>query len=115
MKFIIFASMTLYFLSCGGLQAAAKRDLQFENESVKVWKTTILPQDNLKMHRHDHDRIVIGLKGGKLIKIEASGEKSDLIFETHKAYWLEKDPAGKLHGDFNPSNQSIEVMVIEFK
>ena len=67
------------------------------------------------MHRHDSARVVVGLKGGKLEKIEEDGSSSDLLFETHKAYWLEADPKGKLHGDINSSKESIEVMVIEFK
>lgn len=91
------------------------RVLQFENETVKVWKTTIYPDQGLKMHRHENDRIVVGLKGGTLKKIEQSGEISDLIFETGQAYWLEKDPVNTLHADINESHDPIEVMVIEFK
>jgi len=97
------------------LFAETKRELQFENDKVKVWKTTIPPNDKLKMHRHDHARVIVGLQGGKLEKIEETGEKSDLIFETGKAYWLEKDPVGELHGDINVSSKPVEVMVIEFK
>ena len=95
--------------------AESKKELQFENEKVKVWKTTIPPQDQLKMHRHDHARVIVGLKGGHLKRIEESGEKSDLIFKSGKAYWLEKDPEGQLHGDINISSLPVEVMVIEFK
>lgn len=95
--------------------AESKRELQLENDKVKVWKTTIPPNDKLKMHRHDHSRVVVGLKGGKLERIEETGKKSDLIFESGKAYWLDKDPEGQLHGDVNVSSSDVEVMVIEFK
>lgn len=95
--------------------AESKRELQFENEKVKVWKTTIPSHDKLKMHRHEHARVVVGLKGGKLERVEEDGKKSDLIFETGKAYWLLADPEGQLHGDVNVSSHPIEVMVIEFK
>jgi len=91
------------------------RVLQFENEFVKVWKTIILPHQPLKMHRHDFPRVVVGLKGGTLTKIEETGEISDLVFETGNAYWLEEDPLGELHGDINESDEPIEVMVIELK
>lgn len=91
------------------------RILQFENEYVKVWKTTIMPHQPLKMHRHDAARIVVGLKGGKLTKIEHSGEQSELIFDTGKAYWLTEDPPNTLHADINESDIPIEVMVIEMK
>lgn len=88
---------------------------QFENEQVKVWKTVIMPNQPLQMHRHDRARVVVGLKGGTLRKIQEDGSGSDLVFETGKAYFLEADPLDELHGDINESNEPIEVMVIEFK
>jgi len=91
------------------------RELQFENDLVKVWKTVIMPHQPLNFHRHDCSRVVVGLKGGELTKIEETGERSPLVFETGKAYWLTEDPPGTLHGDANESDEPIEVMVIEFK
>lgn len=87
---------------------------QFENELVRVWKTVIMPHQPLKMHRHDNSRVVVGIKGGTLKKIEATGEVSDLTFETGKAYFLTEDPPGTMHADVNESDEPIEVMVIEF-
>ena len=91
------------------------RVLQFENDFVKVWKTVIMPHQPLKMHRHDCSRVVVGLKGGTLTKIEETGERSPLVFETGNAYWLTEDPLGTLHADINESDDPIEVMVIECK
>lgn len=91
------------------------RVFQFENEKVRVWKTVILPHQPLSMHRHDQARVVVGLKGGSLTKIEQTGEVSELRFDTGKAYWLDEDPVGTLHGDINESDEPIEVMVIELK
>lgn len=91
------------------------RVFQFENEHVRVWKTVIMPHQPLNMHRHDCARVVVGLKGGSLTKIEETGETSQLVFETSKAYWLNEDPPNTLHGDINESNEPIEVMVIEIK
>lgn len=91
------------------------RVFQFENEHVRVWKTVIMPHQPLKMHRHDCPRVVVGLKGGSLTKIEETGEISDLVFDTGKAYWLNEDPPNTLHGDINESDEPIEVMVIEIK
>lgn len=88
---------------------------QIENESVKVWKTIIMPGQPLKMHRHDRDRIVVGLKGGILTRIEETGETSEIVIETGKAYWFTPDPPGTLHGDINQSDEPIEVMLIELK
>lgn len=115
MRFVLICLGLILSILSFQISAESKRELQFENDKVKVWKTTIPPNDKLKMHRHDHSRVIVGLKGGKLIKIEESGEKSDLVFESGKAYWLDRDPPRKLHGDLNPSSEPIEVMVIEFK
>ena len=91
------------------------RVFQFENEHVRVWKTVIMPNQPLKMHRHEVGRVIVGLKGGTLKKIEETGEVSDLVFDTGVAYWLDKDPPNTLHGDINLSDEPIEVMVIELK
>lgn len=91
------------------------RVFQLENEYVRVWKTVILPHQPLKMHRHDCPRVVVGLKGGTLTKIEETGEISNLKFDSGVAYWLTEDPPGTIHGDINESDEPIEVMVIEIK
>ena len=105
----------LFLLSCAlSLQAEeTHRVFQFENEHVKVWKTVIMPNQPLKMHRHESPRVVVGLQGGTLTKIESTGETSELTFETGKAYWLDEDPPGTLHADRNESDEPIIVMVIE--
>ncbi len=74
-----------------------------------------MPHQPLKMHRHDCSRVIVGLKGGSLTKIEETGEKSQLVFETGKAYWLNEDLPNTLHSDINESNEPIEVMVVEIK
>lgn len=88
---------------------------QFENEHVRVWRTVIMPHQPLKLHRHDCARVVVGLKGGSLTKIEETGELSELRFDTGCAYWLSDDPPGKLHSDVNETDEPIEVMIIELK
>ena len=37
---------------------------QFENDEVKVWKSTVMPNTPLAMHRHEHGRVIITLRGG---------------------------------------------------
>ena len=126
MRFIMIKFLQISLLSAcllNSLLAASEvienksthRELQFENEHVKVWKTIIMPHQPLKMHRHDCSRVVVSLKGGSLTRIEESGEKSQIIFDTGKAYWLTEDPPGTLHGDINESDEPIEVMLIEVK
>lgn len=91
------------------------RVFQFENEFVRVWKTVIMPHQPLNLHHHNCGRVVVGLKGGSLTKFEETGETSNLVFETGKAYWLNQDLPNTLHGDINESDEPIEIMVIEIK
>ena len=48
----------------------------FENDDAVCWKTTIAPNNPLKMHRHDRSRCIVGLQGGTLKKTE---EESKLL------------------------------------
>lgn len=91
------------------------REFQFENETARVWKTTIMPFSPLKLHRHDNPRIMVGLQGGVLKRITERGEISYLNFETGKAVWLDTDLPGELHADINESSDPVIVMVIEMK
>lgn len=91
------------------------RELQFENDIVRVWKTIIAPGEPLEFHRHDVGRVVVGLKGGKLKRIETDGALSDLHFESDKAYWLDADGPTEIHGDINVGDEPIEIMVVEVK
>lgn len=91
------------------------RELQFENDTVSVWKSTILSETPIQMHRHDFPRVVVPLKDGLLHRIEQNGEVSDLIFKEGQAYWIDADPPKVLHGDINPSDEPLEVIVIQLK
>lgn len=116
-KFLWLFTFACFNLVQGNEELSTKthRVFQFENEHVRVWKTIIMPNQPLKMHRHDCARVVVGLQGGTLTKIEDTGETSPLKFDTGVAYWLTEDPPGTLHGDINESDEPIEVMVIELK
>ncbi len=91
------------------------RTPQFENEHVTVWKSVIVPNQPLAMHRHDNPRAIIALKGGTLTVVNDAGERHDMTWETGKAYWLEADPPGELHGDVNEGPEPVEVIVVQLK
>ena len=91
------------------------REFMFENDVAVCWKTTVAPNNPLKMHRHDRSRCIVGLQGGTLKKTEEDGTVSDLTFETGKAYWLDADPPDELHADVNEGDRDIVVIVTEFK
>lgn len=86
---------------------------QFENAQVTVWKTVLAPHDRIGMHRHAHGRVVVALTGGTLTIPRADGAARQLPLERGKAYWLDADPPGELHGDVNASDRPLEMMVVE--
>ena len=96
-------------------EATTRRIPQFENEHVTVWKSVIVPNQPLEMHRHDNPRAIIALRGGTLTVVNDSGERRDMTWETGSAYWLEADPPGELHGDVNEGPDPVEVIVVQLK
>lgn len=90
---------------------------QLSNEKVSVWTTVIYPNKKqiLKMHRHEHNRVVVALDNGLLKVANNKGEEHFLKLEKDKAYYLSKDFPGELHTDENMSKHPIKVVVIELK
>jgi quercetin dioxygenase-like cupin family protein len=97
-------------------QSGTRREPQFENEHVKVWKSIIMPKQPLSLHRHDHGRALIALTDGQLKVVDKNGTTLDTYnWEKGKAYWLGVDPPGQQHGDVNDTSKPIEVVVVELK
>jgi hypothetical protein len=88
---------------------------QFENDDVKVWKSMVVPNAPLTMHRHEHGRVIIALQGGTMKIVEQTGSSEQHVWETGKAYWLPANAPNTMHADVNAGNQPIEVMVVEMK
>lgn len=95
--------------------ATTKRYPQFKNEEVKVWKSVVFPNAPLTMHRHDHPRVIIALRGGDMKIVENSGRSEDHPWETGHAYWLPANPPNTQHADVNAGKEPIEVMVVELE
>ena len=96
-------------------KVATERFPQFENDDVKVWKSVITPGTPLSMHRHEHPRVLIALRGGTMKIVEQNGPTESHVWETGKAYWLPANPPNTLHADVNGGDQPIEVIVVELK
>jgi hypothetical protein len=92
-----------------------QRSPQFENDDVRVWKTIVMPNTPLAMHRHEHPRVIIALTGGTMKIVEQNGASETNQWETGKAYWLPASPPGSMHSDVNAGEKPIEVMVVELK
>jgi len=96
--------------------AQTRREPQFENDHVRVWKSIILPNQPLALHRHDYGRAIVALKGGSLDVVDGQGRTiKTMRWETGKAYWLDVDPPGEQHGDLNRGAEPIEVIVVEMR
>src|SRR5256885_10902709 len=94
-------AMVLTLVALVGVQAIGQRGAtttqripQFENDSVKVWKSVIVPNAPLTLHRHEHGRTIVALVGGDLKVVKDSGKTEVMHWETGKAYWLGPDPPG---------------------
>ncbi|MGE0361510.1 MAG: hypothetical protein AB7R67_12375 [Vicinamibacterales bacterium] len=96
-------------------QSGTRREPQFENQHVRVWKSIIQPKQPLTMHRHEHGRALIALKGGTIDIVQKTGESKAHLWETGKAYWLDKDIPNTQHADVNNGTEPIEVIVVELK
>ena len=93
-----------------------RREPQFENAHVRVWKSIILPHQPLNLHRHEFGRTIVALRGGTLDVVDGSGTTTkQMTWETGRAYWLDADPAGEQHGDMNRGTAPIEVIVVEMR
>jgi hypothetical protein len=99
-----------------GATTGTRREPQFENEHVSVWKSIIMPNQPLALHRHDLGRTIVALKGGTLDVVDDKGQTlQKMTWESGKAYWLGPDPAGQMHGDLNRTKEPIEVIVVQMK
>lgn len=103
-------------VAVGQQAGASRREPQFENSELRVWKSIIMPNQPLALHRHEHGRAAVVLKGGNLDLVDATGAtKQTYQWETGKAYWLDSDPVGTEHGDMNHGKEPIEVVIVELK
>ncbi|HEV8234865.1 MAG TPA: hypothetical protein VGP84_09740 [Gemmatimonadaceae bacterium] len=113
----------LCFLAGGGVmwaqqqvQGGSRREPQFENDQVSVWKSIVMPRQPLTLHRHDHGRALVALTDGVLKVVDKNGKVLDTYkLKAGKAIWLGVDPPGQLHADVNDGPRPVEVIVVQLK
>ena len=92
------------------------REPQFENTEMKSWKSVVMPNQPLSLHRHDHGRALVALNDGQLNVVDKNGKKlQQYDLKAGHAIWLSKDPVGQMHADVNPGTKPVEVIVVELK
>lgn len=116
-RFVILLGTAVFVAGFALAQTISKtaREPQFENTEVKVWKSLVLPNDPLPLHRHEHPRVIIALAGGTMKILEDTGQSEVHQWQTGKAYWLPSNPPGTLHQDINIGDKPIEVIVVELQ
>ena len=113
---VIIGSVFAAGIAVGQQASTSRREPQFENSEVQVWKSIISPGKPLGLHRHDHGRALISLNGGTLNVVDGEGKVIDVYkLEAGKAMWLEADKAGTQHADVNPGTTPVEVIVVQLK
>jgi len=117
-----FAAALIVSAACGALGVlAAQQAMQtqrfplLENDDVKVWRSLVMPNSPLTMHRHEHPRVIIPLVGGTMKIVESTGASEEHHWEAGKAYWLTTSAPGTMHADVNAGDKPIEVMVVELE
>jgi len=97
-------------------QPASRREPQFENAQVTVWKSIVMPNQPLKLHRHDHGRVLVALTDGQLKVVDGAGKTLDTYnLKAGKSLWLGIDPPGQMHADVNRGTKPVEVIVVQLK
>ena len=123
MKFsrsIVAACLSCFLAGAGVMwsqqQAVSRREPQFENDQMKVWKSIIMPNQPLTLHRHDHGRALIALTSGVLNLVDKDNKPLETYhWERGKAYWLGANAPGEMHAEVNRTSKPIEVIVVELK
>lgn len=101
-----FASVQLFGIECESL---------FENDVVNVSRVVMDAHEEVGEHRDALPRIVIGLKGGVVTRLEANGTETKVAFPTGVAVRLGIDPEGELHRAVNHGDEAVELLVIQMK
>lgn len=97
-------------------QGTSRREPQLENARVTVWKSTVMPNQPLSLHRHDHGRVLVALTNGQLRVVDKNRKVLDTYnLQAGKSLWLAADPPGQLHADVNPGTRAVEVVVVQLK
>jgi quercetin dioxygenase-like cupin family protein len=113
---IVLVSVFAAGIAVGQQASPSRREPQFENSEVQVWKSIISPGTPLGLHRHDHGRALISLNGGTLNVVDGAGKVLHVYkLEAGKAMWLDADKAGTQHADVNPGKTPVEVIVVQLK
>lgn len=115
MNLVVVFSLLIASSLAFALTPGSKRIPYFDNKKVSVWETIIYPSKNqqLQMHRHEHDRVLVAFTNGQLKITNDKNQVHYLNLVKNKAYYLTKDVPNEQHTDENVTSHPIKVLVIE--
>lgn len=88
--------------------------LEFENQWVRVIRSTYGPLEKSVMHQHPAEAVVIDLTDQDMYQVMVDGTTTARsIFKAGSVRW--GSTAGVTHQDVNLSNQRLEILRIEIK
>jgi beta-alanine degradation protein BauB len=109
--------MLLISLVSVAMAKTTHRACEIQNAKVEVWQTIIYPGKGgqLKMHRHNYDRVLVALTDGELKVKNAKGEVHFIKLQKGHSLYLTADAPHDLHSDENVSGNVIKVIVVNLK
>lgn len=91
------------------------RKVFLDRKDVKVWNTTLCPNEELSNHSHNNARIAIANEDGELEIVYSNGSKKIQKFKKGDPVYLSKEQGMSAHKNKNISEHPINIMVIEIK
>lgn len=112
MKYVVILSLfSLFSFALQGIEY----EIQLENDSVRVARVKIMPQEEIGLHRDASPQVVVALQGGTITRLEADGSTNDVHFPTGQAVFRGMDPPDQLHKSVNRSPAPVELIIMQLK
>jgi quercetin dioxygenase-like cupin family protein len=85
-------------------------DLLFVDGVVRISRHTLLPGSSTGVHTHDHDYVVVPLRGGTIL-VESGSEVTPFTMSRKEPYSRQ---SGVTHSLTNDSDTTIEFVELEY-
>lgn len=90
----------------------ANSEVLFDNEHIRVVKTTLEPHQPAPLQEPGRNRVVIHLGAGQMTRTAPDGKVEKVEFQDREVRWM---PAGSPHTRENVSGQPFQIVEIELK
>ncbi len=102
-----FLLAALYFLS-----SAAAQTPDIDNQFVHVIRAEVQPHKRGALHRHEFNRVIVGLDAGELRTVYETGRTETQHFRAGSVVWA---PAGGMHTSEGVSSRPFRLVEVELK